>query len=244
MKRAGLIMIVSGIVLGFCSIFDLFGAKHLPIPLTVTVMIISIASAFSGPALLVFPLSLERRKRIANRWFFISLFFIGIGIASAYLHLPGARIEVIFGSLIICFFYGAIILKNKFEKWKLYARSSFDAFSLSVFDFAGVGCLVLGFLFRFQHWPGAEVIGTIGVVVLAVGLLAWNQKFKKEVITRKETEDKLRDSLEQIESQKHQLEEKQKEIIDSITYAKRIQVSLMPTEKHIQNTLRRMVKNK
>jgi hypothetical protein len=244
LKKAGLIMIIAGIVFSSASIYDLFFQKQLPVEVTVTMMIMSIASVFTGPAFMVFPYPVERRKKIADRSFIISISLIAIGFACTYLHLIGARIEIIIGSLIICFFYGAITLKNKFEKWKLYARSSFDAFSLSIFDFLGIGCLVLGFLFRFQHWPYAQALGTTGVVVLALGILAWNQKFKKEVVLRKETEDKLRDSITQIEIQKHLLEEKQKEIIDSITYAKRIQVSLMPTEKHIENTLRRMTKKK
>jgi tetratricopeptide (TPR) repeat protein len=41
-----------------------------------------------------------------------------------------------------------------------------------------------------------------------------------------------------IEHQKHVVEEKQKEIIDSINYAKRIQQSLMPTEKYISSKLK------
>jgi hypothetical protein len=41
-----------------------------------------------------------------------------------------------------------------------------------------------------------------------------------------------------IEHQKKQVEEKQKEILDSIRYAKRIQQSLLPTEKYIERVLR------
>ena len=46
-----------------------------------------------------------------------------------------------------------------------------------------------------------------------------------------------------IEQQKHLVEEKQKEILDSIRYAKRIQTALMPTEKYIDKTLKRLMKN-
>lgn len=45
-----------------------------------------------------------------------------------------------------------------------------------------------------------------------------------------------------IEMQKHIVDEKQKEIIDSITYARRIQKSLLPTEKYINNTFKRLIK--
>lgn len=45
---------------------------------------------------------------------------------------------------------------------------------------------------------------------------------------------------EEIAEQKLLVENKQKEIIDSITYAKRIQQSHMPTEKYIDQTIRRL----
>jgi hypothetical protein len=44
------------------------------------------------------------------------------------------------------------------------------------------------------------------------------------------------------ELQKEIIEAKQKEIIDSITYARRIQRSLLPTEKYIENSIRRLNK--
>jgi tetratricopeptide (TPR) repeat protein len=47
-----------------------------------------------------------------------------------------------------------------------------------------------------------------------------------------------------IEAQKHLVEEKQREILDSIHYAKRIQQSLLPTEKYVQSRLRRLQNNK
>jgi len=43
----------------------------------------------------------------------------------------------------------------------------------------------------------------------------------------------ISEQKEEVEKQKHLIEEKQKEIIDSIKYAKRIQQSLLPTEKYI-----------
>ena len=51
-------------------------------------------------------------------------------------------------------------------------------------------------------------------------------------------------SNEEITMQKKIIEAKQKEIIDSITYAKRIQQSLLPTDKYIDNTIVRMKKKK
>ena len=47
-----------------------------------------------------------------------------------------------------------------------------------------------------------------------------------------------------IEKQKRFVEEKQKEILDSIHYARRIQNAILPTEKYIDKTLKRLMKNK
>lgn len=49
-------------------------------------------------------------------------------------------------------------------------------------------------------------------------------------------------TLKQTRIQKLLIEEKQREILDSIHYAKRIQSSLMPSEKHIDKNLRRLRK--
>lgn len=51
-------------------------------------------------------------------------------------------------------------------------------------------------------------------------------------------------SNEEITKQKHLIEEKQKEILDSIYYARRIQRSLLPTKKYIAKLLRRAKENK
>jgi tetratricopeptide (TPR) repeat protein len=48
----------------------------------------------------------------------------------------------------------------------------------------------------------------------------------------------------EVELQKEIIEEKQKEILDSIHYAKRIQQSLLPNEKYIERNLQQLVKRK
>ena len=46
-----------------------------------------------------------------------------------------------------------------------------------------------------------------------------------------------------IEDQKKMVEEKQKEILDSIHYARRIQTALLPTDRYIDKTLKRLIKH-
>jgi hypothetical protein len=242
MKRIGLILTIAGTILFGVMVWDLFGNKLWPVELTVPGMLMGISSMFLGPAFYAFTFSEARRKKITKRAFIFSISLIIVGLISAKLQITGARVEVMLGVLIICFFYGALSFKSKYEKWQIYARSKYDALFLSLFDFIGIGSLFLGFLFKIQHWPLSELLTTIGLITLAIGVLAWNQKFKKEVVFRKEAEDKLKESLDKIASQHRSLEEKQKEIIDSITYARRIQKSLLPTEKYIENTINRLNK--
>lgn len=54
----------------------------------------------------------------------------------------------------------------------------------------------------------------------------------------------IEEQKRQVELQKSYVEEHQREIIDSITYARRIQQSLLPTEKYIEKTLKRLKKDK
>jgi len=54
---------------------------------------------------------------------------------------------------------------------------------------------------------------------------------QKKVISEKHSE---------VEEQKRVIEEKQKDIIDSITYARRIQLSLLPTEKYIDKSISKL----
>lgn len=81
------------------------------------------------------------------------------------------------------------------------------------------------------------------LVLVFAGLI-----FRSLRITRKQKhiielqKDLVEKQKQKVEEQKLIVEEKQKEIIDSITYARRIQQALLPTEKHIDRTLKRLSK--
>jgi hypothetical protein len=61
-------------------------------------------------------------------------------------------------------------------------------------------------------------------------------------IIRKRINQQLQKQKEEIEHQKHVIEDKQKEIIDSIQYARRIQNSLLPNEKQMEKIIDRLSK--
>lgn len=75
------------------------------------------------------------------------------------------------------------------------------------------------------------LLGLILIVAAAIGSIAIII-FRSLRITRKQKD--------LIQLQKELVEEKQREILDSIHYAKRIQRSLLPTEKYIQNQITRL----
>ncbi|MBK7667318.1 MAG: hypothetical protein IPJ32_08210, partial [Sphingobacteriaceae bacterium] len=80
------------------------------------------------------------------------------------------------------------------------------------------------------------IIGICGVLIVVL-ITRWRtrQLLKKQ----KELEDIITERTFEISQQKHLIEEKQKEVMDSIRYARRIQSSLLPTEKYIAKFLGR-----
>lgn len=81
-----------------------------------------------------------------------------------------------------------------------------------------------------------SISGGLLLVILLSGFIfrSYKQKQKANIII---TEQK-----EEVERQKMMVEQKQKEMLDSIHYAKRIQQSLLPTEKYIDKSLKRLQK--
>jgi len=75
----------------------------------------------------------------------------------------------------------------------------------------------------------AAVLGVLIIVVLFSIFL-----YKRFIVTQRQS-DIIREQKTEVETQKVLVEEKQKEIVDSITYAKRIQQAILPPAHFIQN---------
>ncbi len=73
------------------------------------------------------------------------------------------------------------------------------------------------------------------LLVLVLVFRGYQQKKRANILIAKQKEE--------VEEQKHIIEEKQKEIIDSIYYARRIQRSLLTKEKYIDRTIRKLSKS-
>lgn len=85
------------------------------------------------------------------------------------------------------------------------------------------------------------VIGSLLLVVIFSGFIFRSLKVtRKQKTIIEQQKDQVEKQKQEVEQQKQIVEEKQKEIIDSITYARRIQQSLLPTEKYIDRTLKRL----
>lgn len=79
------------------------------------------------------------------------------------------------------------------------------------------------------------LIISIVVLITIASIIAYfrQRKLKKLINIQKE----------EVEKQKHVIEEKQKEMLDSIRYARRIQTSLLPTEKYIDKVIKKSNKD-
>lgn len=87
------------------------------------------------------------------------------------------------------------------------------------------------------------VLGLLLVLVFAGFIFRSFRITRKQKIVIEEQKNIVEQQKSEVEHQKQIVEEHQKDIIDSITYARRIQRSLLPTEKYIEKTLSRL-KNK
>lgn len=154
---------------------------------------------------------------------------ISVGLVSGaflfkFMHWPTAGPQLIVGIIWFSFAYSPIELKDKYYKWLPYSKTKFESLLLSSIDYLGFSSLTVGFMFRVQHWPGGKLLFYSGMVLLALGLIAWNFKFKKEVVRRKEAEDKIHEQYTEIQ--------------DSINYAKRIQSAILPSEKMFEEAFK------
>ncbi len=167
----------------------------------------------------------ETRNKVKRIYFFISLGLVIAGLISKYFHLPAAGMELLTGTVWYCFAYAPLQLKFKYLKWEPFSGSKLETIGLSFLDFLAVNLVLIGILFKIFLWPGANALMISGGVILAMGILFWNFRFKKEVVRRKESEDLL--------SKQH------KDITDSINYAKRLQEAILPSfeevNKHLPN---------
>jgi len=96
----------------------------------------------------------------------------------------------------------------------------------------------------YEHGVNMTKVWTIAgicalVVFLVIGVIViWNRSLKREISARKEAEEQLQKSYKEIHFQKDLVDEKNREITDSIKYAKRIQSAILPPNKLVKEHLK------
>jgi class 3 adenylate cyclase len=199
LRKLGLSFLIAGIVcfplasiiidLKFKSIFIL-------------IISISIALTFLGISFLVIHSKKINHYKAKSIFLALSLVLITLCILSAYNNWIGANIEGFIAIFSYCFAYAPIELHTKNNKWRAYSNNSLEILLLSTLDFVGVNLILLGILTKALHWPGQFYIMYPGIGLLILGVFLWNSRFKREVIRRKESEDKIKIQYAEIEKAK------------------------------------------
>lgn len=144
------------------------------------------------------------------------------------MHWHGASVQIILASFLFSFSALPLIIKSRYEKRRTLISAK--TLVLSLADMISIALIVIGLLFRAMHWPGANYIIITGIIILIITFIFWNISFRKEVKLRLVAEEKLKETLNEVE-------EKNKEITDSINYAKRIQEAILPSFDFIKTHL-------
>lgn len=243
MKKAGFVLILLGIVLvalGIIGIEKTDGKKPVPY----FILIFGLLFLFLGISFLFFELSYEKRKKHANKILITGLILSAIFVIAIKLKMPFVEIFGVCLSYYFSFTYLPLLTKNRIEKWKQFTRKKWHAVLLSIGDLISISTLILGYLFKKMHWPGASIMLILGIIILALSLIGWNRLFSKEIILRKQAEEKVNEAFDELKKQHKIIEEKNKEILDSLHYAKRIQQALLPTNKFIELRINKLQNNK
>jgi serine phosphatase RsbU (regulator of sigma subunit) len=183
---------------------------------------------FIGIALIYYNSAYEKRRKVIILVTLVSIILFLIAFISKLFALPGVSIEGILSCFLFSFSALPLIIKSRYEDRKKLLNNK--VLVLNYVDLFSVILLTMGFLFMFMHWPGATIMIIIGVLMLFSTLIGWNISFKREVKLRSIIEERLKLSLNEIE-------EKNKEITDSINYAKRIQDAIFPSFDFIKKNI-------
>jgi len=228
MKKIGFVFVLLGLAL--ISLGTITVTNNQKNPLHYFILLVGLVFFFLGVSFLFFDSSYEKRIKQARILLIVGIAFCVLIVVGANMHIAGVSILAVCTSCYLSFTYLPLLTKNRIEKWKQYTRKVWHAYLLSVGDLISISALILGYLFKKLHWPGASIMMTVGIIILALSLIGWNRFFSTEIILRKLAEGKLRDTINEVE-------EKNKEILDSINYAQRIQHALLASDSMLKKNL-------
>lgn len=231
-KKIGQIFVCLGIVLFlvmiFMEIFPFHRFQSTSDALILVLIFSSIIFCSGGISLIYLNAGDSKRKRAVRVLSYCCGTLFVFGVTSKLLRYPGASIELLLSLLFFSFSALPLIVKNRYEKRK--DLLSQKLIFMSVLDLLSSILIVYSILARMFHWSNAQFPFILGCLGLVISLLNWNRSFRKEVVLRKAAENQLKSAF-------IQLEEKNKEILDSITYAQRIQRALLASESLLKRNL-------
>jgi hypothetical protein len=111
-------------------------------------------------------LKFQKMKKSMFSFGVIGTLFLLVGTFFKSIHFPMASILLFLGSLIIIFGFLPIFFYTSYKE-----QIEKKNFFLSMVAFLTAVFFITGALFRIQHWPGANIMLTIGEILLVVGFL-------------------------------------------------------------------------
>lgn len=240
MRKSGLISVWLGILCAFAvtgllmapsDSLNAIGDALAPVLVFASIILIG-----GGIALRYFHAETQKRKVVIRNLTIFSLVILLFGITSKLFRWPGASIEMIVGLVFYTFSALPLVIKGRYDARKTLIQGKTRLLNLA--DFLSFALIIIGVMFRVLHWPGANYVLGVGLAGVIISFINWNRSFRKEVKLRAETEARLQEAFAQLEQQHGQITEKNKEILDSIHYAERIQKTILPSDKLLQQELR------
>lgn len=192
-----------------------------------------------GIAILIHSRDEQIRKKRFNIALLIGATMALCSIIFSLLHITGANVFIVETVIYFIFAITPVFTVKRYQKWKKETCNTFISLILSISDFLSAFFILEGYMFKLMHWPTASAQIVIGIVFLLLAVFGWNHVYKSAIEKRKIAEEKLSEAYSELELKHRIIEEKQKEIVDSINYAKRIQGSVMPNNSYIEKHLKR-----
>jgi serine phosphatase RsbU (regulator of sigma subunit) len=239
MRKGGIICISVGIIafLGtiLFEVFPLTNFQERVDALVPTILFTSLILISGGIGLVYFQAEPDCRKRVVRRMTIVTVILVLFGIISMILNAPGASLAFGVGLLLFAFAALPLVIKTRYETRKNLIKGKTQLLNFA--DFITFTLIILGILFRVLHWPGANYFLIAGMVGLVVSFSSWNSSFRGEVKLRAVAEEQLKKAFAQLEEQHEHITQKNREILDSIHYAERIQKTILPGEKFLKESL-------
>lgn len=230
-KLGGWLIIIGVVLLSTMILLEIASIRSLrdhSKAIGISLSLCAIIFAAFGITLIYFNSTEKKRNRAIMVISIVCSIIFSFAIYSKRNHFAGASIEFVLSLLIFSFAGLPLISKMRYEKRKLLFTQK--QILLSFLDLLSIILIVLSVLFKLMHWPGASYMMIFGVIGFLISTYNWNRSFKKEVLLRQDAESKLKHAF-------GELEEKNKEVLDSITYAQRIQRALLASESMLKKNL-------